>query len=259
MRARILNQVGLLEAAAILDRLRSGELESVPTAFLESDEFSSPIELEIARPRADEIQNRWFLGVWLWQRLHSVADDSALIANTGFWTWLAFFLFDTIAPSRARGRSIWEDARYILARGDYRKYYRHLVAGPYLVIKTHSDSPHIVRGLLATLPDSPGDVYEQLASRPVIVTSAAAVALATKLYYDTESQRVRRGAAGAGPGSARRYASVLMQYDVTFDLYAVTQQKLASMLPKEFERFQQLAGTNGDQVSSETEPPPPVP
>lgn len=250
MKARILNHAGLAEAAAILDRLRSGELESVPTTFLDSDEFSSQTELEIPRPRAGEIQNRWFLGVWLWQKLHSVADDSALIANTGFWTWLAFFLFDTIAPSRVRGRSIWEDARYILARGDYRKYYRHLVAGPYLMIRTHSDSPHIVRGLLATLPDSPGDVYEQLASRPVIVTSRAAVALATKLYYDAESQRIRRGAAGAGPGSARRYASVLMQYDVTFDLYTVTEERLVGMLPREFERFQNVDDARDGETAS---------
>ena len=250
MKARILNQAGLAEAAIVLDRLRSGELTSVPTSFLDSDEFSSETDLEIPRPKAGEIQNRWFLGVWLWQKLHSVADDSALIGNTGFWTWLAFFLFDTIAPSRARGRSIWEDARYILARGDYRKYYRHLVAGPYLMIKTHSDSPHIVRGLLATLPDSPGDVYEQLASRPVIVTSRAAVALATKLYYDAESQRVRRGAAGAGPGSARRYASILMQYDVTFDLYTVTDEKLVSMLPREFERFQNVGETSDGEADS---------
>lgn len=250
MKARIFNASGLAEAAVVLDRLRSGELETVPVSFLESDEFSYETELEIPRARAGEIQNRWFLGVWLWQKLHSVTDDSALIASAGFWTWLAFFLFDTIAPARARGRSIWEDAKYILARGDYRKYYRHLVAGPYLMIKKHSDSPHIVRGLLATLPDSSGDVYEQLAARPVIVTSRAAVSVATKLYYDSESQRLRRGAAGAGPGSARRYANVLMQYDVTFDLYTVTEEKLVSMLPREFERFQDVRELDDNEVTS---------
>jgi hypothetical protein len=237
MKMRILNQAGLAEASTVLDRLRSAELENVPAAFLESDEFSAATELDIFRPRASEIQNRWFFGIWLWQRLNSVHNNPEIVANTGLWTWLAFFLFDTIAPARARGRTIWEDARYILARGDYRKYYRHLVAGPYFMIRTHSDAPHITRGLLATLPDSPGDVYEQLAARPQIVTSPAAVAVGTKLYYDSQSQRLRRGAAGAGPGSARRYANVLMQYDVTFDLYTVAQDKLLSMLPREFERF----------------------
>lgn len=237
MKARVFNQAGLAEAGAVLDRVRSGELENIPVAFLESDEFSVATDMDIARPRMGEIQNRWIFGIWLWKNLQSVQNSPEIVANTGFWTWLAFFLFDTIAPARARGRTIWEDARYILARGDYRKYYRHLIAGPYYMVRTHSEAPHLVRGLLATMPDSPGDVYEQLAARPQIVTSRAAVALGTKLYYDSQSQRLRRGAAGAGPGSARRYANVLMQYDVTFDLYTVAEDKLLSMLPREFDRF----------------------
>lgn len=237
MIARVMNASGMAESSTILDRLRSGELSNVPNEFLESDEFSGETELVIARPKAGEIQNRWSLALWLWKKLEPLGRESKLLSNEGFWTWMAFFLFDTVAPQRARGRNILEDARYILARGDYRKYYRHLLAGPFLLVRAHSDSPHIVKGLLATTADSPGDVYEQLASRPAIVTSRAAVAGATKLYYDGQSQRVRRGAAGAGPGSARRYASVLMQYDVTFDLYAITETKLLSMLPREFGKF----------------------
>jgi hypothetical protein len=227
----------MLEASIVLDRVRSGELETIPAAFLESDELSYELDLEIRKPRVSEIQNRWFLGVWLWQKLSGVTQDTSVVNDPGLWTWLAFFLFDTIAPVRARGRTVHEDARYILARGDYRKYYRHLVAGPYLMVRTHSDQPQIVRGLLATLPDSPGDVYEQLASRPQIVNSAAAVSVATELYYDSENQKIKRGAAGAGAGSARRYANILMQYDVTFDLVTIEPKKLLSMLPNEFDRF----------------------
>jgi hypothetical protein len=231
------------EASAVLDRIRSGELESVPASFLESDEFSYEIDLEIRKPRTSEIQNRWFLGVWLWQKLNVLSQNTPVINDPGLWTWLAFVLFDTIAPVRARGRTVHEDARYILARGDYRKYYRHLVAGPYLMIRTHSDQPQIVRGLLATRPDSPGDVYEQLASRPQIVNSPAAVAVATELYFDATAQKIKRGAAGAGAGSARRYANILMQYDVTFDLVTIEHKKLLSMLPKEFGRFLDDAGS----------------
>lgn len=237
MIARAFNSAGMTEASLILDRLRSGELAEVPTAFLEREDLSVQVQLQLPRPRPGEIDTRFTLALWLWKKLEPVNSDSALLSNEGFWTWLAFFLFDTIAPVRARGRNILEDARYILAKGDYRKYYRHLVAGPLLLIRTHSEAPHIVRGLLATLPDSPGDIYEQIAARPPIVTSQAAVAVATKLYFDAESKRFRRGAAGAGPGSARRYANVLMQYDVTFDLHTVSENKLLSMLPREFNKF----------------------
>src|SRR4051794_38765452 len=119
MKLRILNSAGMSEASSVLDRIRSGELENIPAEFLGSDDFSRETALEVRNPTSSEIQNRWFLGVWLWQKLTSLSEDSSVISDPGLWTWLAFFLFDTIAPVRARGRNVHEDARYILARGDY--------------------------------------------------------------------------------------------------------------------------------------------
>jgi hypothetical protein len=237
MKLRIFNAIGLMEAEAVLDRLRSGELETVPQEFLESDEYSRELELQIQRPRSNEIGSRWQFAVWLWQKLGGIAEDQTILSDPGFWTWLDFFLIDTVAPVRGDKRKIGESARHISARGNYRKYYRHLVAGPYMMIRTHSDSPHLVRGLLSTKPDTPGEVYEQIASRPAIVNSAAAVGCASQMYFDSESLTYKRGSAGDGGGSARRYAMVLMQYDVTFDLFAIEQSKLLAMLPKEFARF----------------------
>lgn len=237
MRLRILNAAGMSEAQLVLDRLRSGEFANVPAQFVESEEFSTATSWEFRMPRLGELSSRWLFGIWLWRELQEVSTDSVAISNPGLWTWLAFSLLDTIAPSGNNGRAIKADARYVLVRGDYRKYYRHLVAGPFMMVRAHSDEPQIVRGILATPPESPGDVYEQLASRPQIVNSRAAVSTATNLYYDRRSNELRRGAAGAGPGSARRLASVLMQYDVTFDLLKIEPDQLHSMLPKEFERF----------------------
>jgi hypothetical protein len=237
MELRNFNRRGVEEAAVILDQLRSGELAVVPTSFLENDEFSSTLGIDIERPRKNEIENRWQLGLWLYQRLHNTVDERLLLREPGIWTWIAFFLFDTISPLRGAGRKVSENAKYILSQGDYRKSYRHLISGPYFMIRAHIDRPFVLRGILATPPDSPGEFYEQLASRKQIVTSQGAMATAMKLYWDDAKQRSRRGAAGSGPGSARRFASVLMQYDVTFDLYALESEALISMLPKEFSKF----------------------
>ncbi len=237
MIVRTLNADGIAEAVNVLDRLRTGELGQVPVQFLESEQFSRPLAIELKKPTGAEISNRWLFGVWLWKQLQPISSDTKLMTDPGLWTWLAFFLFDLIAPVQGDVRKIGQDARYILARGDYRRYYRHLVSGPYLMVRTHSDEPHIVRGILATALHAPGDVYEQLASRPQIVNSSAAMSLATKLYFSRETQQAKRGAAGAGGGSARRYASVMMQYDVTFDLFAVDEHALEKMLPREFSRF----------------------
>ena len=42
------------------------------------------------------------------------------------------------------------------------------------------------------------------------------MAIATRLFYDADATAIRRGAGGKGKGSARRLATVLMQFDRTF-------------------------------------------
>jgi hypothetical protein len=48
---------------------------------------------------------------------------------------------------------------------------------------------------------------------------------------------VKRGAAGSGPGSARRFADILNQFDLTWDLYAMKMLAIRQMMPAEFKRF----------------------
>jgi hypothetical protein len=154
------------------------------------------------------------------------------------WAWLALLYFEQLCPAR-RGepRRPGERARWIPAVGDYRKYYRHLVAGPWLVYRAHRQDPDRVKAVLAGPLDKPGDVAEQLASRQELVTNGAVMSLATLLYIDSETGKVKRGAAGRGPGSARRLADVLNQLDLTWDLYALDTKALLAMMPSEFERF----------------------
>jgi hypothetical protein len=173
--------------------------------------------------------------------LDSKLTDSGLKKlerDIALWAWLTLFYFDQLCPvdkdgRRARG----EQARYIPAVEDYRKYYRHLVAGPYSIYRAHRDDPSRVLAVLAGPVDKPGDIAEQLASRQEIVTNKAAMSMATSLYIDSATQKPKKGAAGRGPGSARRFADVLNQFDLTWDLYAMQMQAMLAMMPKEFKRF----------------------
>lgn len=234
---RVFNEAGLNEASNILARMRDGEISDIPADFLGNVDYSSATDIKIGKPRKDEIKTRWDLAWWLYRQLDDVDDGDNLFNSSGVWSWLAFHLLDTICPPRSGGRRPKHDARYILNKADYRRSYRHLVAGPYFMIRAHQGAPTVVKGLLATPPDAPGDVYEQLASRKEIVTSQSVMYAVTTLYWDPDANRLRRGAAGSGPGSARRLAEIMMQYDLTYDLYEVNGKKLVSMLPKEFSRF----------------------
>lgn len=237
MRLRELTPAGLAEASSILDRVRNGEERTVPSTFLENDEFSVELSPSITRPKKGELPTRWHLGLWLYRQLEDAISEREIYERSGMWSWLSFFLFDVICPDRNGDRKVAEDPKYLLSKGNYRKAYRHLVAGPYYIIRRYIDTPSVVKAALSNAPDTPGEVYEQLASRKEIVTSEAAIRVANQMYWDERRDQMRRGAAGSGAGSARRYASVLMQYDVTYDLFAMTDRQLKAMLPREFEKF----------------------
>lgn len=151
------------------------------------------------------------------------------------WAWLSLHYFEQLCPPDDEGRrKPGERARWIPAVDDYRKYYRHLVAGPYRIYRAHRDNPSRVMAVLAGPVDQPGDIAEQLASRHEIVTNKAAMALATALYIDPATGSPKKGAAGRGPGSARRLADILNQFDLTWDLYAMDAAAMQTMMPKEF-------------------------
>jgi hypothetical protein len=230
---RSLNDRGRREAADMLAHIRAGELQGPDMSVLDGEDHSRVVPLEFAAPAAAETATRWHLGCWLLTNFIKQHEQ----LDAGAWSWLALKLFDVLCPLREGRRTVREDARYLLEAGDYRKSHRHLLTGPFLLLKAHQGDPGSVRGLLATAPDAPGEVYEQLAARKYTVTSAAVVRVATRLYLDPSSGKLKRGAGGAAGGSPRRLSEVLQQLDVTYDLQSISAERLLGILPGEFARF----------------------
>jgi hypothetical protein len=230
---RSLTHVGRRTAADILSRIRSGESTAVDLLELEDARLSQPLGISYPSPTSASLPTRWHLGSWLTK----VFGPNEGIIDSGAWSWLALDLFDLLCPTAGGSRKVREDARYLLEADDYRKAYRHLLAGPYLLMQAHRGDPESVRGLLATTPDAPGEVYEQLAARKYTVTSPSVVQAATFLYFDFNTGKLKRGAGGSAAGSPRRLSEVLQQFDLTYDLQAIPANRLLNILPKEFARF----------------------
>jgi len=158
--------------------------------------------------------------------------------DAGLWSWLTLFYFDSACPRLENGtRKVGAIARYIPEGADHKRYYRHLLLGPYLVYRAHHDDPERAMVLLCQPVHSPGDIVEQLVSRQELVTNPMIVRVATELYYDPATGAPKRGSGGKGAGSARRLAEVADQFDVTWDLFAMPWQSLLARLPREFNRF----------------------
>jgi hypothetical protein len=112
-----------------------------------------------------------------------------------------------------------------------------LVRTPWQLYKEHGTNS---RFLLMSATDSAdplrrhGDILEQLGGTQSIIRSKAIIAEASSLYSDPISGRPKKGAAGKGGGSIRRFARVLRQLDLTFDPELLPPGGLSKILPDEF-------------------------
>jgi hypothetical protein len=226
----------LIRFGEFLDSLTTPSPQGYPEEILIDTATSDIVEPKIEIEKKI-FANRLEAGKYL-NECFSPASIAGIDNQRGLWAWLALFFFDELCPPDAQGRrKPGERARWVPAVGDFRKYYRHLLAGPYRIYRAHRDKPERAMALLCTPLHQPGDIVEQLASRQELVTNIAVMEVATALYIDSPSGQPKRGAAGRGPGSARRLADIFNQFDVTWDLYAMTSDDLLNMLPREFSRF----------------------
>ena len=233
---RKLNNSGLDRMNHFLDSLITDAPLDYPAEVLSEDEFSEALEVEV------EVEDREFVdreevgsylvGLFANSGLEGVERDQ------GLWVWLSLFYFHQLCPKGKDGRfSPGARARWIPAFSDYKRYYRHLLFGPYKIYLAYQEDPSPVRGLLCNHPSSPGDFTEQLASRQELVTNKAVMEVSRDLYVDSETNQPKRGARGSKPGSVRRLAMVLGQFDMTWDLYSMESNSIQEMLPEEFARF----------------------
>lgn len=170
--------------------------------------------------------------------LFSKADLAEVATDAGLWCWLSLYFFEQLCPRERGGRfKPGARARWIPEIDNFRRYYRHLLAGPYRIFYSHRDKPERAMALLCGEICKQGDLIEQLASRQELITNKHLIEAVTYLYFNPHKHKNKRGAGGKGGGSPRRLAEVIDQFNLTWDLYSMTPQEFLGLLPSEFDRF----------------------
>jgi len=235
MNMRRFNEQGIAFFTEFLDSLTGDAPLPYPSVLLtdpdSTEEINPPIRIE------QQTFGRRYAAA---EYLYGIFKDSGLTGierDRGLWAWLSLLYFDELCPADAAGRRRpGERARWILNTSG-RRYYRNLLAGPYFVFRQHADSPERALALLCGPLHQMSDVYLEIADSPQLVSNAAVIEAATRLYYDFEKGKLRRGTARDKPGGARRMGEILSQFDCTWDLYSMNTEELIRLLPKEFDKF----------------------
>jgi len=219
-----------------LDDLRRSPTLSAPESLL-TDPVLSEATGSDAPVSPRKFQTRLEIAKYL-DKVMSLSGLRTVESDVGLWAWLTLFYFDTVCPVGAGGsRKLLEVWRYIPAVGNFQKYYRHFLLGPFVIYRAHGGDPTRLNAVLANAPHVTDDLMEQLASRQELATNPSVMATLTKLYFDESDGGLKRGARSKGAGSPRRLADYFNQLDLTYDLASMTADKMLMLLPSEFDRY----------------------
>jgi len=233
MNLRRLNDQGMSCFSQFLDSLTGDSPLPYPHALL-TDSASTEEICTTARIEQRTFGSRFIAAEYLFSVLNN-GDFIDIDRDPGFWAWLSLLYFDQLCPPNAKGqRRPGQRPRWILIPTG-RRFYRHLLAGPYQLYRAFHETPGIAIGMLCGPLDKITRVYEEVAESPTLISNPAVVEVASRLYYDPKTQKTRRNISSAG--GARRFVEVLAQFDVTWDLNSLSADDIWGLLPSEFNRF----------------------
>lgn len=231
-----LNEAGIARFQAFIDSQSTAEPESFDIDTVTDPRYSAPAGNECSVADTCDFTTRFEAAEEL-TRILCEAGLTDPAFDRGVWCWMSWLWFESLCPLDSNGkRKPLESARWILSL-DYNRYYRHLLAGPWWIFASHSDDPERARALLCTPVAKPGELVGQIASRQELVSNPGLVGLLTRLFYDANTGKLKRGHGGKAGGSPRRFADVINQLDMIWDLYSTTTDELAILLPSEFDRY----------------------
>lgn len=232
---RKLNKAGVGEFNRFIENLRDGGKQNTPDYLLTDPSTSEELGLSLELDRL-KFESRYDLGLHLVKAM-AESNIQALIGDTGFWSGLALFWFDQLAPIKNDGtRKVYQAYNYVLSE-NYMHRPRHAIFTTWQLVDRHGEKS---RFLLSKELPVRGELIEQLMARQYFLSCHGIIEAASKLYYDTEKGTFKRGSTGRkSPGCVYRFVNWLQQLEVNYDLFSMSSDDFFGLMPDEFDRFRE--------------------
>jgi len=235
-RIRILNEAGIHQFRAWLQAGGAGE----PPRDCLLDPATTDVLAGAGDVEQQDFDSRYDLASHILNALQE-CDFNRISYAPGLWAWLSLFYVDLLCPVDRQGRrTVLELPRYLLTP-EYRSYYRHVVREAVILVRKNGE---YARALLTSRTGRfrISRVFEEVASRRDLISNPGVVELVWRLYFNPKRKTIRVGVTGQGrAGGIRRFAIVLQQLSLNYDLPALGARQIADLLPREFEPWKRRA------------------
>ena len=184
---------GILHFADLLSDervIRNNDRKSFDTDILANPDYVEDLNDQIKIDTSKIFSTRYELGKYIYTSLKRISL-SGIEDDHGVWAWIACAFMDTICPPGTKCPG--ENARYIPSEvcNKYRLFYRHLIRGPYSVIKGVADGiidKKFGKLLLRNPPYKPGAFYENCYSRQRIRRNKSTQKALVYIYSDSKGE-----------------------------------------------------------------------
>lgn len=156
------------------------------------------------------------------------------------WAWFTAVWAEWLQEGGRRESFLGEEARWFYKPGNKFRYYRHLLAGPFLIYSFNSDDPARAAIVLYNEVRKPNTLWvEHIGGRPEISTNKTLLSLITEQHFDRSRNKPfatsRYFANKKRTGNISRFGTVHSQLSRTFDFHSLEIRNIRSILPDEFD------------------------
>ncbi len=228
---RFLNELGLEKYKGYIGALKNGVVDTPPYDLLNNSKYSERINIDITIENVT-FGNHFESSEYLYEKLLPLREnDIDVIWNEGLWNWLSLYYFAQLHPP---DKKLLANSKYIASFDSSRDYYRHLMAGPYILYSENITALENIRVALSNRKYIWGEIIEQLSGRQELSGNREILKLFTRLYWDEKLRKPKKSAAGKGPGSVRKLGKFLKQIFLVWDGHEISSDKLFDILPDTF-------------------------
>lgn len=240
--ARELNAQGIARALRFLAQMRANPAGPLapPRELLAGNRFTRPVaNAPVLDPRS--FATRRAVGEYLAPKLAPIRRQIGDRAS--FWSWLGIFYFEgTVRVVDGGAKLSPLDETFVVdpRNPDSRRgMHRHYLRAAWRLFEAHRDEAAF---LLDQHPAARGSIANEILQSQRVFNSAGLVPLILSLY--THGGRQKRGFKDS-PGGLVHLIRVLDQLERTHDIYHMSPEAIARILPPEFNPWTEIGARGG--------------